>query len=197
MATINLAPGTHYIIAARKRRQRLLAVSVGIVLVTAGGWGALVLKLKQTLLHQETLNAAVRTIDLTIAQSENEAKRVVSFEKRLIALNTLLNHHIVWNPIFTELERLLPPPIILLNANFNAESGKIDVKGITSDMDQVAQALASLHATPSRPTLFTSSTLGSVDRVDSRPNPDNPNGGVTYTFNANLTFNPQATVPGK
>lgn len=197
MATINLAPGTQYIVAIRKRRRRLFAASAIVVILAAVAWGALGLISAQTIKAKEIVDNQARNLNVTIAQAQSDAGRVVSFEKRLVTLNTLLDRHIVWNPIFTELERLLPAPTVLTSAIFDAESGTIELKGTTTDIDQVAQTMASLRTGPAHQTLFTDGTIQTVARTEVEPGPDNPAGLVYYAFTAHVTFNAAALRPGK
>lgn len=190
MATsINLAPGTQYLIEARKRRRRLLIISAGIVVVTALVFFGL-------LLYQSTLDTQIsgvqdkiRNVDGQIAELENEAKRIVLFENRLRALDILLNAHVSWNPFFTDLERLLPATTIIKSLDVAADDGKVSLTGITPDVDSSALLLASFLSSQAHPTIFQTGKLGNVARTETRGD-----GGqvtsVSYQFSANLSFNP-------
>jgi Tfp pilus assembly protein PilN len=197
MATINLAPGTQYAVAARKRRGRLYITAAILAVGLLAVWGALFLMNSSLAAKQAQADSDARNIDLAIASAQNDAKRVVAFESRLTSLQGLLDQHIVWNPVFTDLERLLPPSVVLTSAIFNGTAGTIEFSGTTTDMDQVAQALASLRNQAQHQTLFIDGTVGSVERVETKATPDNPTPSVSYKFSASLTFAPGAIVPKK
>jgi len=64
---------------------------------------------------------------------------------------------------------------------------QVELAGQTPDLNSIAETLASLVSTASRPTIFTEATLENVTRVQQ----DDPQGqvvGVRYEFAAELVF---------
>lgn len=187
MASINLAPGTEYIIAARKRRQRLYGISVGIIVLFAIGFAVLFFIQQSLTTKNDDLKVSIQTATDQIHQSQLDATRVLLFEKRLRETARLLDAHINWNPVFADIERLLPPTTVLTSVEAGSNSNVIIINGATPDIDTIAQAIASLSASANHPSIFKNGSLVSVKKVDVK------NGEQTvssYTFNITLTLDP-------
>ncbi|MEX1111869.1 MAG: hypothetical protein WEC84_00240, partial [Candidatus Andersenbacteria bacterium] len=108
MPSINLAPGTQYIVEMRKRRRNLLLLSIVVVVLVGGVWGSLAWYHGSLIAKENEVDASIRTVNMEIAQLEEEAQRIVLFENRLVALDALLDRHITLDPLLGDLERLLP-----------------------------------------------------------------------------------------
>lgn len=191
MATsINLAPGTQYIVASRQRRARLYMLSFIIAAVVIAAWAVLAIYKWQA---EETLAEAtgsLQTLEAAISKLDTDAKRIVLFEQRLKNLDELLDAHISWNPILAEIERLLPGTTVLTALAVDSTQTIMTISGFTPDIDQVAQTLASLSDAPAHKTIFTRATINTITR-QAQNNPDGTPGGVKYEFGAELTFDPK------
>lgn len=194
MPSINLAPGTQYIVAARKRRRNLFALSTAIVLVLVLVWTGLFVYKQQLEGTSEQLASRLRSIEIEIAKLETEAERILLFEKRLVALDTLLNNHTSWNDVFTEIERLMPADTVLTGFEVQGQSGEIRMSGRTGNIDQVAIALASLVNSEGHQSIFTKGAVGSVRRVETEQ-PDAPP-VISYQFSGSLQFDPNILKQG-
>ncbi len=187
MPSINLAPGTQYVVAARKRRVRVFAIA-GIVaiifIVIAVGLFAYNQQISSS---QATLNDQVRSVELNIAAIGEDTKRVELFENRLKDLDDLLDKHISLEPLFQDIERLLPAGTTLTTLEIDVENATVHMQGTTTDVDQVAQAIASLVDAETHKTVFTSSTFESIQRNEIT---NEEAVSIQYTFGLVLTFNP-------
>lgn len=195
MPSINLAPGTQYLIEERKRRRRITLLIVGIVIIvvslTSGLWAY-----QKTLEERETgVDGRIRNVELEISKLDESVRRVVLFEERLAALDGLLDDHVTWNRFLGDLERLLPVETHVNKISINGRSGTAELGGETSDVDRVATTLASLVASPGRESIFTAAKLKNVQRKE-EATPDALSALVTYTFFIDLTFDPHAIVSG-
>ena len=193
---INLAPGTQYIIEARKRRQRLYITSFAIVLITLTAWGA-VYWISQT--RQSQLGdvlASIRGVDTEIAKSQSSADEIRSFEQRLEDLDVLLNGHVSWEIMFSEIERLLPPDTVITGINTTAKSGVIGIEGTAPDVDKIALTLASIKDSPNRSTIFSNATFSGSQRIETAIE-GSADKSVTYKVSAELTFDPSVLLVNK
>lgn len=189
MPSINLAPGTQYIISARKRRVRLYAIAILVVGIFALAWMGLYAYQASLQKTDEGLQQKIRTADAQIQTLHNEAVRVALFEKRLGEVKNLLDNHVRWNPIFADLERLLPPDTVITSFDATSSSPKITVQGVTAQMDQVSIAVASLTAGGPQPSVFTSGSVKSIQRQEKPIEGQAP--AVSYLFTLTLAFEPK------
>ncbi|MEX2055018.1 MAG: hypothetical protein WD972_02450 [Candidatus Andersenbacteria bacterium] len=186
MATINLAPGTQYLTALRRRRRWLFILStvitIVVMLVGVGLW----LYSERTERAITVVQEELRGVETQIAAMGPEVDRINLFEQRLAVLDTLLQNHISWSPFFTDLERLLPAPTVLNELQVDIALQSATIVATTPTIDEVAQTLASLTSSPTRPTIFQATNLNNIKRVESAI-PDAPV-SVVYSFNAKLPF---------
>lgn len=188
MPSINLAPGTQYIIAARKRRVRLYTIAVIILLVFAVVWGVLYTYHASLVLMNDDIEIDIKTTTAQIETLRADAVRVSLFEKRLVEVGQLLAMHVQWGPVFTDLERLLPSDTILTNLDAASETPTITVQGTTAQIDQVSLAIASLTAADAHPSVFTN---GSVKNIQRQEQKNEEQVSAVYTFTITLTFDPK------
>lgn len=193
MPSINLAPGTQYIVAARKRRKRMVLSSFVVLTITGIIWGGLFWYRGNLRAQQEEVDARIRTINMEIARLEESADRVVLFEDRLEALDTLLDRHVSLNPLLLGIEQLLPPEVVLDALNIDAEKGVVLASGSTGNMDKVAEVLASFQGGAN--TVFNQVDLGRVERIAQRDE-DGVQTGEVYNFGMELTFDPSILTEG-
>lgn len=186
MAEINLAPGTEYAGLLRKRRRRVLWLTVAIAAAVLAAWGGLFIYEQQLIRRQQEVNQRLASVAAEITRLGEAAQRVTLFEGRTHALESLLVSHISWDPLLRDLERLLPAPVIVNRLKVNVEEGTVELAGETPDLDVVAQTLASLIATPARASLFTSGSLENSNRVPQENVPGDV--AVRYEFGSTLTF---------
>ncbi|MCE9643359.1 MAG: PilN domain-containing protein [Candidatus Andersenbacteria bacterium] len=187
MPSINLAPGTEYIIAARRRRQRLYIISIVIVVVFAIGYGVLFFVNQSFSNQDEALKGNIQTVDAQIQKSKTDATRVSLFEKRLTETKTLLDAHVKWDQVFADVERLLPANVTLTGIDAGTDSTTVSIQGATPDMDSVAQAIASLSSGANHASMFSNGEVKEVTRVEQK-NGDQTTTG--YTFTITLTIDP-------
>lgn len=185
MPSINLAPGTQYIIAARKRRVRLYAIAVVIIILFILAWGSLYTYEQSLMKTSDDTQTQINTANAQIQTLHADAVRVALFEKRLVEVKTLLNTHVHWNSVFADLERLLPADTVLTSFDAASDSPTITIQGVTSQMDQVSLAIASLTASDAHPSVFQSGTIKSIQRQEQK-NGDQTT--VLYAFTVTLTF---------
>lgn len=181
MPSINLAPGTQYVLAARKRQRRLYSISFLIVIVFAAGWMLMygyLLSLKNT---SEDLALQLTSVNQRIQTLREDAIRVTLFEKRLSDVNTLLNNHVSWDRVFGDIERLLPPETVITSFDVKSNSSTITLQGRGQNIDQVALALASLTNPGGIPSVFTNGDIREVSRQEKEE-------GATYAFTMTLEF---------
>lgn len=180
MPSINLAPGTEYIIAARRRRQRLYIIAVVIVVIFAIAFGVMFF-IQQSLTNQnEALKGNIQTVEAQIQKSKTDATRVALFEKRLTETKTLLDQHVRWDQVFADLERLMPANTTLTGIDTGVDSSTVSVQGFTADMDVVAQTIASLSAGTNHVSMFSNGEVKEVTRVEQK-NGDQTTAGYTFT----------------
>lgn len=187
MPSINLAPGTQYLIIARKRRFRLYSIAVVIIVIFLIGGGGLYIY--KTSLESESAKIVtqIEDMDQKIKSLHDDAMRVAFFEKRLTDTSQLLDSHIGWNAIFADLERLLPADTVFIDLNASSDNGNILVRGTTQNMDQVGLALASLTTSADHPTVFESGKISSIQR-QAQKNEEAP-AVILYSFDMILNFN--------
>lgn len=189
MPSINLAPGTQFIVEARRRRRRLFMLSGLIAAVIILLWSVLFFYNRQLQNNQNDIGERIRGVQVEISKLDQDAKRIVMFEERLKALDILLDEHISWNKVLTDIERLLPGDVALTQLEVDSETGGLNISGVTPDIDKVAIALASLIESTDHPTVFKSGHLSGVRRQES-PNADTGTANVFYIFSSELEFNP-------
>lgn len=191
MATsINLAPGTQYIVASRQRRQRLYLLSMVIAALAAIAWAGLAMYKWQAEKKLTAVTGNLQTLEAAISKLDTDAKRIVLFEQRLKNLDQLLDAHISWNPLLAEIERLLPVTTVLTAIGVDSTQTTLTVSGFTPDIDQVAQTLASLIDAPGHKTIFSRALINTITRQEQK-NSDGTLGTTRYEFGAELTFDPQ------
>lgn len=194
MATINLAPGTQYLAGIRRRRQSLFMLAGGVALATVVVWAGLFVWQQRAQQQFTEVQASVASIERRIVEAGPDVQRITLFEQRLGALENLLENHLSYGPILRELERLLPGPTVLQEISIDADLGSVTLIGVTPNVDEVAQTLASLSSDTGHPTLFKRVELGTVTRNEVSA----PDGVVTtsYGFQANLEFRPDVLRQG-
>ncbi|MGH9857990.1 MAG: hypothetical protein ACRD4B_09115, partial [Acidobacteriota bacterium] len=99
MPSVNLAPGTQHLVIVRRRQVRLYSIAGGLVGLALLIWGGIFLYVQFLEGQQQEAQEQLQAVDLKIATIEEDAQRVLLFEERLKALDTLLEHHITWNPV--------------------------------------------------------------------------------------------------
>lgn len=197
MATsINLAPGTKYIVAAGARRRRLYLLSALIAVIVAIAWIGLAVYKAQAEKKLAAATGQLQSLEAEIAKLDTDARRIVLFEQRLKNLDELLDSHISWDPVATEIERLLPTTTTLTAIGVDATQTTMTVTGRTPDIDQVAQTLASLSSSPAHKTIFTRATINTITRQELK-NPDGTPNTTRYEFGAELTFDPAVLYVNK
>lgn len=190
MPSVNLAPGTQHVVAAQRRRRRLFLLTFLILVVVGIAWGGLLFYRSRLTAELEAEQEKLRTINTEIARLSDNADRVQLFERRLGAISTLLDNHITWEPVFQTIEGLLPASVTLTSLDVNASQGELSIGGVTTDTDQVAQALASLLADQSQ-TIFSNGKFSKVARVGQTVGEGaTAQEIVQYQFQITLTFNP-------
>lgn len=187
MAQINLAPGTQYILATKRRRRNLYLLSLLVAIIVIAAWGAVVLLEQRSRASLNAVNANIKSLDTEIARLNADAGRVKSFSGRLTALNGLLSQRHSWGPVLKELERLLPASVSLSALDLNRATQKVKVEGTASDLDAVALTIASLTDQPGHPTLFSGVSVNSVTRKDNK-DADGQTTGSHVTFIAVLSL---------
>lgn len=188
MPSINLAPGTQHIIIARKRRQRLYLITIAVVAIFVAGYFGLLMYSQVLETQSEDIKAEIQVIDQSIQALREDATRVALFEKRLVDVATLLDSHVSWAKVLTDLERLMPADTVLTKLEATKDSASMSVQGRTSNVDQVALALASLTAGPNHPSVFTRGVVENILRQEASEASPNP----SYSFTMNLEFDPAA-----
>lgn len=189
MATINLAPGSRYLVAARLRRQRLFILSAIGALILAGIWGGLFFVQQQLQKTQGTLRNQLAAINAQIELAQSEARRIVLFEGRLAVIDNLLNSHLDWNPLLIDLEKFLLPTVALGRMELDSSKGTVLLEGYTNDMDQVAQTVASLTNAAGHATLFSEANVAQIqEEIVKLPNTEQQI--KRYHFSLSLTFDP-------
>lgn len=186
MATINLAPGSRFLVAARTRQQRLFLVAAlvaGALLLT---WVILFVIRMQLQKTQSTLRNQLTTVGAEIAKLSPDSRRIVLFENRLSALDSLFNSHVNWNPVLSDLEKFLVPTVVVSSIELDGNKGTAVLKGYTTDWDQVAQLVASLSNGEGHQTSFTRVDLSNIDEKSIKA----PTGETTkrYEFVVSLMF---------
>ncbi len=189
MPSINLAPGTQYIITARKRRVRLYVIAIGIALIFLLGWFGLFMYVRILKASSNDVKTQITSVDQKIQALHDEATRVAFFEKRLTDVSQILDTHIGWDKVFVEIERLLPADAVLTTFDAASDKSAIIIEGTTQNIDQIALALASLTDSPSHPTLFKKGTVKTIQRQEQK-NGDVSN--IVYAFNMTLEFSSDA-----
>lgn len=181
MPSINLAPGTQYVLAARKRRRKLYGVSLLIIAVFAGGWMLMYGYLASLQNSSEDLATQLQAVNQRIQTLRDDALRVTLFERRLVDVSTILNNHISWDRVFSDIERLLPPDAIITGFDAKSSSTTIVLQGKTQNIDQIALALASLTSAAGTPSIFSSGNVTNAVRQEVE-------GGASYGFTMTLEF---------
>jgi Tfp pilus assembly protein PilN len=187
MPSINLAPGTQYVIVARKRKIRLYAISLSVVVIFLIGGGGLFAYVQTLQSSSEQVKAEINAVDQKIEVLKDDARRVALFEKRLADTSQLLGNHVTWNTIFADLERLIPTDTIFLSLDASSESASVIVRGTTSNIDQVGLALASITKDVSHASVFESGTVKTIQRQVAQAG-DGSTGSVQYIFDMTLKF---------
>jgi len=165
MAQINLAPGTQFIAAARRRRRALYASGTLLLILIGVIWGGLFVWVQGAEEELQAEAVALQKLEAEITRAGDTVDRIESFESRLLALNRLLDDHIDWAPVFVEIQRLLPETTRIRSLDFQHEQNKITIEGRAPTVDHVAQTLASLRDTPARETLFKDIEVGILRRT--------------------------------
>lgn len=184
MPSVNLAPGTQYAIAARKRRIRLFVVAVIVLIVVAIAWVGLFLYESQLKTQVRGVQEQLSNVQAELASLSDGAKRVEQFEKQINALAAVLKDHIEWEPVLQNVEKLMPPATRLSSLEANAETGELFLSGHTPDIDQLSQAIASLKSDASP---FMLGKLSGVTRVEI-PQEEGTPPVIDYVFDAEFSF---------
>ena len=188
MPGVNLAPGTQHIVAARKRRRRLFAVTWILIILLVVVWAGLFLYSQQLERQLVQTESRLQTVQTEIARLNNQAKRVEQFEAQLASLSALLNQHVVLEPVLQSIEGRLPPSLRLESLAIHARDGSVQIVGATSDIDQVAQAIASFNS-GSLSDAFSNVEFGSVQRAEQAAGEDEQ-AEVNYGFTIDFSFDP-------
>ena len=188
MATINLAPGTQYLTAIRRRRRFLYGLSAVVIALVVLIWATLFFMNQAAARNLQEAQGELSALERRIAEAGPDVERITLFEQRLAAVDSLLDRHSKYSVALLEIERLLPPPTVLTNLNIDTRLGVADIVGKTPTIDEVAQTLASLATTPGRTTIFKEAELQSILRNEVKTG--DVVTGVEYVFKARLPFNP-------
>lgn len=165
MAQINLAPDVQFMAAARKRRQQLFLIAgvLGVLLLFI--WLALLALRANSFNQLQKAEQELSAVEAELTRLGPDVARIEHFEARLASLDSLLDMHVRWVPLLSDLERLLPPTISLKRFEVTSDAHEAKLIGLTANLDEVAQTLASLISSTDRPTLFTSGHISSANRA--------------------------------
>jgi Tfp pilus assembly protein PilN len=190
MATINLAPSTHYIATARKRRRNLYILTSAIVIVMIGIWVGLTVAIKSTQNQKATFEASLASVETEIAKSSQVVERINAFEDRLTGLDQLLASRTSLTPFFQSLEQFLPPATTITHLVLSSKDNAVTVEASAPSLDDIAQAVASLNRTPNE--TFKSMTIEGSQRVDAKD--DVP---AHYDFSLQVQLQPRALATNR
>jgi len=164
MATVNLVPGTQHLIVAQQRRRALFAVSVVLIVILAAIWGTLAIWKNAAQKSVDEAQARLDSLQTHLVETQGVANRIVLFEQRLQAMNTLLTNHLSWDPFFQQLEQLLPANAYLEQFNADSTTGMVKVVAHVPALDDIAQTVASLKNSATHQTLFTNMYIDSFEQ---------------------------------
>lgn len=187
MPSINLAPGSQYIIAAQKRRVRLYSIAAIIVVFFTLAWGALYSYENVVAKKDAALQQKIQDANVQIQALRTDAVRVALFEKRLGEIKQLLDSHIHWNGVFAEIERLLPGDTVMTNIEAVSDAPTMNIQAVTSQLDSISIAIASLTNSGASG-LFQSASVKNIQRQEQR-NGDRVS--VVYSYTIVLAFDPK------
>lgn len=180
MTQINLAPDAQYIARVRQRKHILYILSGIIVAALIIVWTILMIMAQSLSSKDDSLTEQIGHLDTEIAQSQDKIHRIDLFERRLTAVDQLLQSRFAWSPVLQQLETLLPAPTVLSSIKGEAD-GAISLSGNTPNIDLVSQTMASLTTS----TFFKSGTITKVSRNQPSGEEVAP---VTYSFSAGLSM---------
>ena len=188
MAQINLAPGSQYILSARRRQRVLYGLTIVLAVITTATGIGLSFAVGQAQERQQAMQQELQSVETQIATASETVKKIQLFEQRLANLDQLLPNHRLWSLHLQEVERLLPPDTILTGLKGSHDTKTLELSGTASNIDSVAVALATLLSQePGHPTLFKDGTVNTVGRV-AQTNPAGEVIGQRYSFAMKLTF---------
>lgn len=185
MATINLAPSTHYIATARKRRRNLFMLTILVIVVMIGVWVGLAVALQSTKNEKATIDVSIASVETEIAKSSQVIDRIKAFEDRLTGLDELLINRTSLAAFFQALEKFLPPATAINHLILQADNNTLTIDASAPSLDDIAQAVASLNRNPND--IFKSVTIQESQRIEAQG--DVP---AHYNFSLLIQMQPRA-----
>jgi Tfp pilus assembly protein PilN len=191
MPQINLAPESQYLLAARRRHRRAYIIASVIVLLAVVAWGSAYAFERRAAGNLDEARQELARIQTEISRLGDASKRVSAFEQRSAALGSLLESHLSWAPLLSELERLLPPSTVLSRFSAKSTSSVVEFSGRAPSLDSVAQAIASLTTRPDRQTMFTRGSVAAARQAGSTGADGQPVESH-FDFSGSLEFQPDS-----
>lgn len=186
MATINLAPSNEYQVATQRRQRVLFIAALVLIVLLILVWAILFGLTVQADNNNDENGKRLAALETEIAEQSEDNQRIILFERRLNAMDGLLKQHVTWDPLLREVERLLPPSTTLDKASMKVTDGTITVNGVTPDLDQLSQTIASLTTKGGHSTLFKKVELTHTERREQKV--DNVVVGAAYSFGLDIIF---------
>ncbi len=144
MVKITLAPGEAEKKAVRTKQVIAYALSVIIILVVAGVYFGITTAISSTKDKTESVNTDINNIKKSFENEKEIIKEIVTFQKELKNLRTLLNNHIGWYGILKSLEAKTLTNDLQIT-NLEGEAGKsLTVKGKALNLVAIAKFMEAL-----------------------------------------------------
>lgn len=191
MPQINLAPESQYLLAIRRRQNRIYYIALFIIVLFLITWAGFVFTENS---YQNNLSQAqddLAAVNTQLAAMGEKASRVSSFEHRTRVLGELLNRRVSWAPVYNELEKLLPAPAILTHMEVDITSSEIKFSGFAPTLDDIAQTLASISSSNAPNKVFISGSVTAVKNINQQTTEDAPANNVKQ-FSGTILYNPTA-----
>jgi Tfp pilus assembly protein PilN len=180
---VNLAPETFFAQAARRRRNIILAIAILIAALLGIAWLTLFWLVRNSTNELTRAEQELAAVEREVERNRPLVDRVSLFEQRLKSFDELLAQHVTWNPMFGDIEKLVPAPVTLEGLNAELKQGTMTLRGSAATVDDIAQMVASLKSRPEKTTMFNNIVVENIVQED-----DAETGVRQYMFSLTMAF---------
>jgi Tfp pilus assembly protein PilN len=183
MAQINLAPQVQLMLAAKRRQRRLYFLAGSLVVIMLIVWSGLWFISNQYVKTIQAKENQLASYKSQLAGLKSDNTRMNNFESRLASLNKLISQRRSWNPIFQEIEKLIPANTVINTLEADLDLAVIKISAYTPTLDDVSLVIASFENEVNHSTMFQKATVLNANKHSQA---DESGAVVSEGFNFNL-----------
>jgi len=152
--------------AVARRRKIIYVISSVLLLVVAAFYCSFYFLTKGVEEKVAAVNQRIASLESQLRTREPGGKEIKAFSSRLVNMKVVLNEHIRWSQVLTELERLVLPNVTLKTLMGGTEKSSITIAVSAPTIEAAADLVVSLQDTVGKNETYFKDVTASALSVD-------------------------------